>query len=594
MSDGKAQLKKDEVALAVKIFRVVGAVSVLSISFNMVACLARNNFSDAIALVPFGILVTLVFVSIFICREEFKTSLRQPQVRAMYHVLFQAFIGFLLLTFLLYLAGHRFHTRFDWAANSARALSEETREALKELAEGKEALELVYLEGPAADEEQAQHIGRVRMRVQDLLREYEAQARSLAAGSINFSVLRVLEDPVRLDELGKRIGVKSFTSDMNEGVVLLKGEHSKLVLMRDLFETVVGGAVPKEHRVFRGEATFTSAIRMLLSGKPLQVRFLKGHGEQPAQSITAFSGILARENAVWEEFDLTSPSALPADMDLLVACGPRKKFSDQELKHIADYLENGGSLLLFVDPVLTTHEALPQEACGLEDLLKKYGIHLRQDLMTRSFQLDVVKNLVPVDHIPAFPNPKSASPLLTSLRTERFPVMFSYPCAVQAQETSDKVDGVRTEILLQTAAYEHAGMKNLAANPSSPGLKNGDPGEDGIKGQVPLAALAEARQAGGDGGDSKPKGRVMVVASSRMATDPLVLRSTGNQIFLRTALLWLFREDEYSSKVQTQKSDAPLAVLDPSDAGLLFSILGLGLPLVFMFAGVIVWAVRKN
>jgi ABC-type uncharacterized transport system involved in gliding motility auxiliary subunit len=69
---------------------------------------------------------------------------------------------------------------------------------------------------------------------------------------------------------------------------------------------------------------------------------------------------------------LTKQTGIPKDCSALVIIGPNKKFSPLEIDMLSIYLEQGGRMLLLLDPRAET---------GLEPLLAKWNVKLEKDMV---------------------------------------------------------------------------------------------------------------------------------------------------------------------------------------------------------------------
>lgn len=577
-----------DVSGLVKAFRVIGACAILLTSINLLACLVRGVYTDATALIPFAVTIPVVALSIYICREEFKESLRSAHFKTLCLLMAQAGLGLLMASFLLYLCGHRFHTRIDASMYGFNELSGETRETLRELAAIANPVEIVFLEGEKeATAKERERGRRVRTRVQELLRAYQVAADAEARGKLSYRTLAMLERPDELQILAKRSGL-TFTREMTDGVLLLRGERSKLILSRELYGLAAVGSGGRMHTSFQGEAVISAALRSLLRDKQKTVYCTVGHGELSKKDTSAFRASLKSQNLIVTELDLSIDPRVPDDATTLVICGPSRKYGADALKTISAYLERGGSLMLLVDPVLPVHTAMAQEPCGLAELVRSYGITLRQDLMTRMFRPDILGNVVGADRFPALPNRHSDSPLLSAIRLERVPAMLAFPCALQLSAES------RTESKGDTLLYavERGSARTWADHPAELRTDANGPGPEGIKAPVPMAAWNRS----GAKGKAEPAqdARIVVLATSRILTNAELIKNRGNQIFTRSCIRWLTGEDRLVSASPPRDHALPIATIKPEKSTMLFILLVFGLPGMLAFAGVVVWTIRRN
>ncbi len=105
------------------------------------------------------------------------------------------------------------------------------------------------------------------------------------------------------------------------------------------------------------EETLTTAVIRLNSNEKNIIYFTTGHGER-SLADTEPSGLSELRSALNARGLVTAPISLtalkngemPADLYALVIAGPVKAFSSSELNSVAGFLEDGGKLLLALDP----------------------------------------------------------------------------------------------------------------------------------------------------------------------------------------------------------------------------------------------------
>ena len=129
---------------------------------------------------------------------------------------------------------------------------------------------------------------------------------------------------------------------------------------------------------FRGEEMISSAIQNVINKKRPIVYFLSGHGEHSLSDTGNQAGLsslgykVVHDNVEVYSLVLTKQTGIPDDCSALVIIGPNTKFSVIEIDIISTYLEQGGRLMLLLDPRAET---------GLEPLLEKWNIKLDADMV---------------------------------------------------------------------------------------------------------------------------------------------------------------------------------------------------------------------
>ena len=116
------------------------------------------------------------------------------------------------------------------------------------------------------------------------------------------------------------------------------------------------------------ETTLTNRLAGLISGQQPIAYFVQGHGEQSLQGerggISVATQALEGAGYGIEPLNLVE-GGVPDDASLVVVAGPTSKLFESEVKALQAYLEDGGNLLLALDP---------NSDSGLQPLLDDWGI----------------------------------------------------------------------------------------------------------------------------------------------------------------------------------------------------------------------------
>ncbi len=119
------------------------------------------------------------------------------------------------------------------------------------------------------------------------------------------------------------------------------------------------------------ENRITSGILQLTSDRRSKIYFLQGHGERsldPGQgAISQAAQALKDKNFVGEPLNLGLTEKVPVDAVAVMVVGPVRPLLESETKALQDYLNQGGNLLVAVDPTLKS---------GLDSLLNLWGAKL--------------------------------------------------------------------------------------------------------------------------------------------------------------------------------------------------------------------------
>ena len=178
----------------------------------------------------------------------------------------------------------------------------------------------------------------------ELLENYRRQS-----SNFDFEYINPLAEPGQV----KTFGVKE------EGeVYLVYGDKRQLV-------QVVNENQPLS------EVKLTNRLQQVTSGTAPKVYFLQGHGEpQTAQgedSISQAFQAVNDTNFVAEPLNLVESQSVPEDANVVVVAGPQQELFASEVQALQEYLNDGGNLLLMIDPDTDPN---------LNSLLSEWGIKL--------------------------------------------------------------------------------------------------------------------------------------------------------------------------------------------------------------------------
>ena len=324
------------------------------------------------------------------------------------------------------------------------------------------------------------------------------------------------------------------------------------------------------------EENMTNAILKVIKDEKKKIYFLEGHGEQDpdnteGQGYSTAKKALERDGFQVEKLLLLQTGKIPDDTDALVIAGPEKPILAQEQKVLEDYLQNGGSIFLMIDP---------KTQSGLDDFLARWAIGLREDLV-----IDPMSKMFGGDY---------AAPVVSQYMMHDITRDFALPTIfpVLRSVTAKKADGVKVSELLQTGANSWAEMD------FGGGKVKFDEGVD-QRGPVTIAVVASIKPDSGenpkpgddekgeeDEGTEKNKsaktGNIVVLGDSDFANNTYFNFSGNGDFFLNTTS-WLAEEESLISIRPRERKDTPLHLT--SDWGAALFLTG-----TILFPGVIVLA----
>lgn len=120
------------------------------------------------------------------------------------------------------------------------------------------------------------------------------------------------------------------------------------------------------------EIKLTNAIEKIQRNYIPTIYFLQGHGEyslEESDKDSIFIAVNSLKNKGYntKPLNLVMSSRIPDDANAIIIAGSQRKLFEQEVKALETYSDQGGNLLLLLNPNIET---------GLEPILEKWGVKL--------------------------------------------------------------------------------------------------------------------------------------------------------------------------------------------------------------------------
>jgi ABC-type uncharacterized transport system involved in gliding motility auxiliary subunit len=381
-------------------------------------------------------------------------------------------------------------------------------------------------------------------------------------------------DPQARPGLAQQFGVKQFGD-----VYIEAGKQRRLVQ-----------TVNEQERL--SEVQLTNKVQQIASDRTTKVYFLQGHGETPIAGeqqagLSQAIGALADKNFTTEPLNLAQQPTVPKDAAVVVVAGPKRVLFDREEKALSEYLNQGGSLLLMLDPNTNP---------GLDSLLKNWGITLDKRLI--------------VDPQGAAVGLGPAVPLVTSYGqhpiTKDFGNGISFYRGARPIE-SQAVVGVRATPILVTSPQSWAESdlenKDLQFNPQSDrqgpltlGIALSRRVEAKSESQQPEAKSSpnpSASPTPAEKSEPKPdEARLVVVGNSEFATNGLFEQQLNGDVFLNS-VSWLSNQNQQLLSIRPKEAKNRRINLTQQQVTILWWTPLIFVPLIGFSASVLLWWLRR-
>ncbi len=454
-------------------------------------------------------------------------------------------VAFVLLVLgsliLLNVIAARHRWRHDLTENKLFSLSDQTREVIRGLEE--DVTIIAFLEPEPSP-------------TRDSLREY-----NLLSPRLKLEIY----DPVT-----DREKVEEYNVMSRDTLIVTSGERE---------EKVIGG----------GEEQLTSTILAVTSGEKTRICFLTGHGERSVEDTSprglgTIKATLENQQYQIDELNLAieDEPTVPGDCAVLVIAGPTEEIRDKEMAAIVGYAEQGGNLLVALEP----------EGPDMARLLEPYGIVALPGMV-----YDPGWGLGGAAFVPM------VADFTEHEITER---LAQIGVALPTARALEVIDPAMEDPMMSP---DMPPQPNMNARPlmktsaeawaeSTPGEGVGrDPGEP--SGPLNLAVLYDGGMVQPDPyGMTPPQAdegalRMIVLGDADMMTDEFIsLGLMGNAYFVLNSLNWLVANEKLISI--PPKEDTPrFLTMNERQQKLVWALVVGIIPLVIALAGVAVWWRRR-
>ena len=288
--------------------------------------------------------------------------------------------------------------------------------------------------------------------------------------------------------------------------------------------------------------------------------------------LAMLKGSLEGENFEVKELQLAAAAAIPDDCSALVLAGPGRTMSPREDQLIADYLKEGGSGIIMVDPMAVS---------GLEKTSEFLGISSRHDLV-----LDPSRSAFPFVQLP-IPEYRT-HPIVDPLRAAKLDSVL--------QEATSLVKGTPAAGLevheLLATSPESWGETRLSKDAKF----EFDAAED-TKGPLILGYAVLFSDKQGEGNDRPGRGRrgavkAVLFGDSDFVTNGLV-RNPGNLDLFMNSINWIIGSQSAIS-IRAKTPEFRNLSLTPGQARFVRIFVMAVFPLLVLMAGVTIgWKRRK-
>lgn len=360
-------------------------------------------------------------------------------------------------------------------------------------------------------------------------------------------------------------GFASGYSDSNlsaGSLIIESGKRAKTIDYSDLYVTEIDYTTYSQSVTgYDAEGQITSALSYVTNENNTKVYEITGHGE--IDLTESFTSSLTKANVEVESLNLISADSIPEDAEAIVIMSPQSDFSQDDVKKVSTYLENGGNAMVSIG---WTEDAME----NLGGLLKEYGLTLGREVVVESSQNGYLQN-------PFYLLPNIQSSEITSAVSGNYYIFMPY-CIGITEDTSDENISITTLLTSSDSAYGKADVQNA----SSYGKEEGDSVGPFNLGVLSVKALEE--------GSSK----LVVYSSDSLFTDEAdsVVSGANKELFKSTINSLV--DTDVSVSIAAKDYDTSSITVPQMQTLIIGLVTLIAIPLIMLITGIIIIIKRRK
>jgi ABC-type uncharacterized transport system involved in gliding motility auxiliary subunit len=382
---------------------------------------------------------------------------------------------------------------------------------------------------------------------------------------------RFLEGKDLLDQyanLSPKVRVEYIDPDKNPQAARQAG-------IRNLGTAVVQIGARKEEAKAMTEEGVTGAFIRDLKGNTRTVCFASGAGEHQIDNserdgLSHFKDLLAKDNYEAKTVNLLQKAEVPGDCTSLVIAGPTHNYEQPEVDAIKKYVEDGGRVLLMVDPPLKLGRSEIADNDALANLIAGWGVILDKNLV---LDLNPIGQIAGLGPQVALVTSYGSQPIVSEMKgtTTGFPLSRSMEIKSTGKTNVEKL-------------FDSSESSLATSNLSSPAVDIRDPKNK--KGPLTIGAAGTYST-----GKGNSQGRFVVVGSSSWAANGFINFNGNNDLALNT-INWLSSDEDLISIRPKAQEDRHITMTRAQLNWVRVTSQFL-LPLLVVVGGVSVWWKRR-
>jgi ABC-2 type transport system permease protein len=311
---------------------------------------------------------------------------------------------------------------------------------------------------------------------------------------------------------------------------------------------------------FDGEGQITSAIYKLTSGESPMIYCVTGHGESSLGS--SVSSMISKQNMVVSDLNLLA-SDVPDDCEAVIINGPTEDFAADETQKLADYISNGGNvmiLLAYTENSMTELKKL-MNTCGVQTV---DGIVMETSNNSYNYPINIFAGIESTD-------------ITEELASEKANILMTESIGLKTTETDDLTI---TELLSSSdGAY--------AKTPSGGQFTTLEKESGDTDGPFSLAVMSEDEETGG---------KLAVISSETLIEDYMAQYPVANIEFFVNCIVDMCGDDGTISAVSIEPKSLDIEYMTISSlhAMIWMAVCIILIPLTIFITGLVIWLSRRK
>lgn len=326
------------------------------------------------------------------------------------------------------------------------------------------------------------------------------------------------------------------------------------------------------------EQKLTNAILdTTIDEKPV-VYFMSGHGEYlPDNGMQMFATYLENEVNTVKTIDIMSNGAVPEDCSVLIIASPTKDIAENEASILTDYINKGGKILWFSDPILTGTE-FP----NLQKVLDLFGITLSNGIVAET---DASKMFMSSPNL-IIPTLNSSNKITKDLATDGGIMLLNSGKLNIAEDSKLEELGIESENLVTS------GSTSFFRTDTSKSLKVTS--DDDEKGPFTIGASMTKKI------NDATSAKLVIYSSNIFVSDTAITVNNQNiyaislynnkDIALNSIAYLTDRDDT----ITVRKNVGTVNYTATQQQNLIIMAIIFAVPLLIILVGIIVWQVRRR